>query len=68
MTAPPPPLVPPAPPEPPTAPITTVLLAEPVDPDELLDVEPAPELALLVAVPTAIASPVSPELPESPDV
>jgi len=48
--------------------MTTVLLAEPVEPEVLFELEPAPELALLVALPTAIAAPVLPELPELPDV
>jgi hypothetical protein len=42
--------------------------ALPVLPDAPLLVAPAPELALLLALPTAMAAPVSPELPELPDV
>jgi hypothetical protein len=49
---------------------TTVvpLAAVPVLPDAELLLAPAPELALLLALPTATAGPVFPELPELPDV
>ena len=44
------------------------LAAVPVPPDAELLLAPAPELALLLALPTASAGPVFPELPELPDV
>lgn len=59
--------MPPAsPPSPPIARSFTVLVAAPVDPEVEVELAPAPELALLMAVPAAIAAPVSPESPELP--
>jgi hypothetical protein len=43
-----------------------VLVADPPEPVVALADEEAPVLATLVAFPTAVASPVSPELPEEP--
>jgi hypothetical protein len=45
-----------------------LLDALPVEPEPDAEPAPAPELAVLLAPPVAIASPVSPELPEFPDV
>jgi hypothetical protein len=59
---------PPLPPLPPTAAMPVLLDALPVDPEPDVEPAPAPELAVLSAPPVAIASPVSPELPEFPDV
>jgi hypothetical protein len=42
--------------------------ALPVDPDVANEVASAPELATLMALPLAIASPVSPDRPEFPEV
>jgi hypothetical protein len=58
---------PPLPPCPPTATTVVPLAAVPVLPDAELLVALAPELALLWALPTATAGPVSPERPELPD-
>lgn len=61
--------MPPAPPSsasPPTATMFTRLLAAPVNPEMEVELAPAPELALLIALPTAMAGPVDPEFPELP--
>lgn len=73
LTASPPPpatgtATPPLPPLPATAEMPTLLEAFPVEPEPEVDSAPAPELAVLLAPPVAMASPVSPELPEFPDV
>jgi hypothetical protein len=59
---------PPLPPLPPAETATTVLEALPVEPDLAVEVAPAPVLAELSALPMAVAAPVSPDLPELPDV
>jgi hypothetical protein len=59
--------MPPLPPRPPMAATPVLFTAAPVLPDAALLVALAPELALLLALPTAIAGPVLPELPELPD-
>src|SRR3954471_11009014 len=59
---------PPAPPLPPTPVPRTVLVAAPVLPDVATAVELAPLFDSETAVPVALASPVGPELPVSPDV
>ena len=59
------------PPEPPSPPSTVPLrefCATPVRPEVADPVVRAPELAVLVAWPNAVAPPVPPELPESPEV
>src|SRR5438270_642462 len=49
-------------------PVTKVRLrASPVAPEAALVIEAAPLLALETALPKAVAGPVAPELPESPD-
>jgi hypothetical protein len=58
---------PPLPPSPPTATTPVLFTAAPVLPDAALLLALAPELALLLALPTAMAAPVFPELPELPD-
>jgi len=60
--------VPPPPPLPPTAVTMTVFDALPVLPEPAVELLLAPELAPALAVPTAVAEPVSPESPEFPDV
>jgi len=57
---------PPLPPKPPMAATFVALAAVPVLPDAALLVALAPELAVLLALPTAIAGPVFPEAPELP--
>jgi hypothetical protein len=59
---------PPFPPRPPRATTSVAFTAAPEDPDAALLLALAPELALLLALPTATAGPVFPELPEFPDV
>jgi hypothetical protein len=59
---------PPPPPLPPAAITVVWLTAAPVEPDADFEPEPAPEEALLVAPPVAIAGPVEPEPPEFPVV
>jgi homeobox protein ESX1 len=59
--------MPPLPPIPPIAATPVLFTAAPVLPDAALLVALAPELALLLALPTATAGPVFPELPELPD-
>src|SRR2546423_2285390 len=59
---------PPCPPFPPMAVPRTVLVAAPVLPDVAIAEELAPLLASDTAVPLALASPVGPEFPVSPDV
>src|SRR4051794_16543288 len=56
--------VPPSPPLPPTACTLVTLVAAPVLPDTAVDWELAPVLATEMAPPTALASPVEPELPD----
>src|SRR5437879_124251 len=58
---------PPAPPAPPVRLTRTRLVAAPVFPDVAIAEELAPLLASDTAVPDALASPVGPELPVSPD-
>ncbi len=58
---------PPEPPLPPTPTARTPLEAFPVRPDADTEVAPAPEFAALTAFPMAVAFPVLPESPESPD-
>jgi hypothetical protein len=58
---------PPLPPRPPRATMSEALTAAPVPPDAELLVALAPELATLLALPTARAGPVFPEFPELPD-
>jgi len=60
--------MPPLPPRPPMATTSVPFTAAPVLPDAALLLAPAPELALLSALPTASAGPVFPELPELPEV
>lgn len=57
---------PPRPPGPPRAKTPVLLSAAPVFPDAALLLALAPELAVLLAVPTAMAGPVLPEAPELP--
>jgi hypothetical protein len=59
--------MPPLPPEPAMAATPVLFTAAPVLPDAALLVALAPELALLLALPMAIAGPVFPEAPEFPD-
>jgi len=59
--------MPPVPPGPPRATTSEAFTAAPVPPDAELLVALAPELATLLALPTARAGPVFPELPELPD-
>ena len=58
---------PPLPPLPPAATIVVWFTAAPVEPEPDVEPEPAPDDAELVAPPVAIAGPVDPELPESPE-
>src|SRR5215212_1499900 len=58
---------PPLPPTPPMAATPVLFTAAPVLPDAELLRALAPELAVLLALPTAMAGPVFPELPELPD-
>lgn len=44
-----------------------MLLALPVEPERDVELDPAPVLAELEALPTAVAAPVEPELPELPE-
>src|SRR5207247_1737017 len=55
------------PPWPPTPRASTTLRALPVSPDVAVTSDQAPELAWLTAPPTAVASPVRPELPVLPE-
>ena len=57
---------PPLPPMPPRATTLVPLAAVPVEPDAELLLALAPELAVLLALPTAIAGPVFPDAPELP--
>jgi len=59
---------PPLPPAPPMATTTVSFTAAPVLPEAALLLLQAPEQALLLALPTASAAPVFPELPKLPDV
>src|SRR6266568_3975936 len=60
-------LLPALPPSPPTAVTFTAFTALPVSPDTAPEADVAPELAADTATPTALASPVEPEFPLSPD-
>jgi len=59
---------PPLPPLPPMAKMPVSFTAAPEEPDAEVLLALAPELAVLLALPTAIAGPVGPELPEPPEV
>jgi hypothetical protein len=59
--------LPPLPPFPPAAATFTLLDASPVLPDWALETEDAPELAAEIAVPLALALPVRPVFPLSPE-
>jgi hypothetical protein len=59
---------PPAPPMPPRATTSVPFTAAPVGPDAALLAALAPELAVLLAPPTASAGPVLPDAPELPEV